>query len=223
LVTLLESGRAVTAHVDERQVILGAAPLTPDQRRRILNADDVPPLKPGQAARAGQAGNPYAYSRFLAPSPLLYIFGGGHVGLETAKVCAGLDFEMVVVDDREEYASPARFPQAARCLVAAGPADLPALAVDGDTYILIMTRGHLLDYQWLRWAMTLPAPPRYVGMLGSRRKISAIAARLRQEAGVPQDRIDQLRSPVGLALGAKTPAEIAVSVGAELIQIRRGG
>jgi xanthine dehydrogenase accessory factor len=266
LVTLLEDGRVIIAHVDENDVVFCAEALTPEQKRRVLAADDSPPAMSGQKTAAGQttlakateqakkaeladkakrmgmpgqaegaelverAGQveqtgqaalaPYDYARFLTPTPLLYIFGGGHVGLETAKLCANLDFEQVVVDDRAEYANQTRFPWA-RCLVAASPADLPALEIDEQTYILIMTRGHLMDYQWLSWVMSLPALPAYLGMIGSRRKIGMIEKRLR-ESGVSQTRIERLHSPVGLDIGAQTPAEIAVSIGAQLIQARSG-
>ena len=211
LATASKDGAAHTVFIDENNEIIGPGQLTEAQ-------------KDGLIACAGQGGSiqngegELYCVRMLSQKPALLLFGGGHVGKETAALCHHLGFSLTVIDDREEFANPERFPFA-RCLVAADPESLPPLTVGEETYILIMTRGHLQDQVWLRWVMMLPVLPRYVGMIGSRRKIGMIVDYLTQ-AGVEQDRIRQLHSPVGLAIGAETPEEIAVSIAAQLIMVR---
>ena len=217
LATASKDGAAHTVFIDENNEIAGARQLSEEQKDRLLacvgQGDYV---QRGNNANSGE-GELFCV-RMLSQKPALLLFGGGHVGKETAALCHHLGFSLTVIDDREEFANPERFPFA-RCLVAADPESLPPLTVGEETYILIMTRGHLQDQVWLRWVMLLPAMPRYVGMIGSRRKIGMIVDYLTQ-AGVEQDRIRQLHSPVGLAIGAETPEEIAVSIAAQLIMVR---
>lgn len=211
LVTLLEGCFAYTAFVNESKELVCGRELTEKQKKLILDGA-------GPAMHTEHLEGTRIYARLLSPGPLLYLFGAGHVGLETAKVTHQIGFETVVIDDRAEFANSLRFPNA-RCIVAETEKNLPSLHLDDQIYVLIMTRGHLMDYQWLMWTLSLPLMPKYVGMIGSRRKTSMIYERLEKD-GIDKNRIRKVYSPVGLDIGAQTPAEIAVSIGSQLIQIR---
>jgi xanthine dehydrogenase accessory factor len=153
-------------------------------------------------------------------APTLYIFGGGHVARPTAHLAAMTSFNVVVLDDRPEFSAADRFPDAMGTrTIRSYDAAFENLPVNGDTYIIIVTRGHLHDRTVL--AQALKTPAFYVGMIGSRKKRDTIYERLLKD-GYTQDDIDRVHSPIGLAIGADTPEEIAVSIVAELIAVRAG-
>jgi xanthine dehydrogenase accessory factor len=151
------------------------------------------------------------------PRCRLIIVGGGHIGQAVAALAADLDFEVWVVDDRADYVTEARFPKATRRIAGTITEVLPSLPIDSDTYCLIVTRGHHHDEQALYCLATRGA--RYVGMIGSRRKIRLIFDDLRA-AGIPQEALDQVYAPVGIDIGSQTVPEIAVSICAELVSHR---
>lgn len=156
----------------------------------------------------------------VRPLPTAYLFGGGHVALHLAQILHLIGFEFVVIDDRAEFANQARFPHAKACLVHSFAnvfAELPANLL--NAYLIIVTRGHACDVNVLEQAVRTNA--KYIGMIGSRRKIAMIMQHLREQ-GVSQAILDTVHAPIGLKIGADTPEEIAVSIAAELIQIRRG-
>jgi xanthine dehydrogenase accessory factor len=148
------------------------------------------------------------------------IFGAGHVGAEVAKVAAGAGFHVLLIDDRAEFANGERVLWAHEVQVTDFRAALDRLVLDGDDYLLATTRGHSHDAYIIE--RTAASPARYVGMLGSRRKREVIWKAL-EEAGVPRAALERVRVPIGEPIGAETPAEIAVSVVAELIKVRRTG
>jgi xanthine dehydrogenase accessory factor len=145
------------------------------------------------------------------------IVGGGHIGKAVAELAADLDFEVCVTDDRESYVSEERFPRAAKRI--AGPCQqvLPALEINADTYCLIVTRGHNHDQEALYQLINRGA--RYMGMIGSKRKIRKIFEDL-ADAGIPSEVLDTVHAPVGIDIGSQTVPEIAVSIAAELIAHR---
>jgi len=155
----------------------------------------------------------------VACRPRIVVAGGGHVALAIARQAAALDFDVTILEDRPEFASPERFP-GATVLEGDVPALLAGLSYTWNTFIVIATRGHKLDADCVLAAIRTNA--RYIGLLGSRRKTVLIADMLRDE-GAPADRIGVVRAPVGLDLGGRTPAEIALSVLAEITQIRYHG
>ena len=150
----------------------------------------------------------------------VYIFGAGHVGRELQPLLSKLGFRCAVVDDRAEYADPTRFPTADQ-VICADFSDLKDYVnLTSEDYACIMTRGH--SHDTLVLTQVLAANPRYVGLMGSRRKIAAVHEVLRKE-GFSQQQIAKVTAPIGLPIGAQTPAEIAVSVAAQLIAIRAEG
>ncbi|MEG2083845.1 MAG: XdhC family protein, partial [Oscillospiraceae bacterium] len=143
---------------------------------------------------------------------LIYLFGGGHVSLEVARLAAHLEYHVVVIDDRADFANLTRFP-GCETVVLENFKSIPDFKVDSDSYILIITRGHAHDKTVLEWA--LKTEPKYIGMIGSKTKRDSIYSAL-QAQGVSRERLEWVNSPVGLAIGAQTPAEIAVSIMAEI-------
>jgi xanthine dehydrogenase accessory factor len=154
----------------------------------------------------------------VLPVPLLYIFGAGHVAMELFKAARNAGFECIVIDDREAYANAQRFPGAQQIIAKDFDDALKELTSTESSYIVIATRGHRDDMRVLRWAVQTPA--RYVGMVGSKRKAITVFRELTRE-GLKSDLFDRVHSPVGLDIGAVTPAEIAVSIVAEMIAARR--
>jgi len=154
----------------------------------------------------------------VLPPAILYIFGAGHVALSLCQAASSAGFEVAVIDDRSSYATTERFPAAREVL--AGDFDEAMRKVDPSesSYIVIVTRGHRDDMHILRWAVQTRA--RYVGMIGSKRKVIEIFKTLRNE-GVSEHLFDRVHAPIGLDIGAVTPEEIAVAITAELIAIRR--
>jgi xanthine dehydrogenase accessory factor len=154
----------------------------------------------------------------VLPRATLYIFGAGHVAYNLYKVATLAGFEVTVIDDRESYANRERFPEAREIYAEDFEQSMARLAPNESAYIVIVTRGHRDDMRVLRWAVQTPA--RYIGMIGSKRKVIAIYRELEKE-GLSPELFDRVHSPVGLDIGAVTPEEIAVSITAELIAIRR--
>jgi xanthine dehydrogenase accessory factor len=154
-----------------------------------------------------------------APVTLL-IIGGGHIGLSLATIGAHVGFSVAVMDDREMYANAERFPMAD--FVKAGDfnqmiADFP---IGRNTYIVMVSRGHKQDETALR--AVVPRGAAYVGMIGSKRRVSTVLRHLAEEGFAIED-LERIYTPIGFDLGAETPEEIAVSIMAEIIAVRRGG
>ena len=154
----------------------------------------------------------------VIPSPRLYIFGAGHVGLHVHKAAMLAGFETVIADDRDLYANRERFPDATEIHSGAMDDLLAGFSPSDNSFIVIVTRGHRHDMQVLRWALDTPA--KYIGMIGSARKVLGIYEQLEAE-GVSSERLNRVFAPIGLEISAVTPEEIAISIVAELIALRR--
>jgi xanthine dehydrogenase accessory factor len=154
----------------------------------------------------------------IAPQPAALIFGGGHISKSLAKVLDMAGFRVSVIDNREAFANKERFPEAAEVHAAEYEDVFPALAVNESSYIVIVTRGHRDDMRVLRWAVNTPA--RYIAMIGSKRKTIAVVKELEKE-GLPRGVFEKVSAPMGLEIGAVSPEEIAISVAAEMIAMRR--
>jgi xanthine dehydrogenase accessory factor len=154
----------------------------------------------------------------VIPSPVVMIFGGGHVSRAISQGATLAGFSSVIIDDRESFANSDRFPEAIETHAGAYEEIFPKLNVTQSTYIVIVTRGHRDDMRVLRWAVT--TQPRYLAMIGSRRKTISIIRELENE-GLPRAAFENLHAPMGLDIGAITPEEIAISIVAEMIAVRR--
>jgi len=154
----------------------------------------------------------------VVPQPRAYIFGAGHISKAISKVAAIAGFSTVIIDNRQQFACRERFPEADEVHAAEYEDIFPQLNINSSSYLVIVTRGHRDDMRVLRWAVQ--TQPRYLAMIGSKRKTIATIRELEKE-GIPRDAFAQLYAPMGLDIGAVTPEEIAVSVVAEMIAVRR--
>ncbi|PSN20030.1 xanthine dehydrogenase [filamentous cyanobacterium CCP5] len=160
-----------------------------------------------------------SYVERLQPSPLLLIVGAGHVGLALASTAEGLGFTVVVQDDRPDFANGDRFPTATEIWTESVGERLPLLPTVPDLYIALVTRGLAYDVAALEAILTAQRPYRYLGMIGSRKRVKRVMeALIAQGYGVPPS---PFYAPIGLPINAFTPEEIAVSICAQLIQVRR--
>ena len=167
-----------------------------------------------------ETGNPVdIFVEPLAAKPVLYVFGGGHVSEQIVPLAAHVDFQVVVIDDRQEYANQTKFPDAMKVHQFSFDGVMERLPVDESSYLVIVTRGHRQDKNVL--AQALKTDAKYIGMIGSSRKRNIIFGKLMEE-GFGKEEFSRVYSPIGLEIGAETPQEIAVSVVAELIKVRAG-
>ena len=206
-----EGGEAEVCFLGEDGELAGAGSWDPTVLRAAV----------GEVARHGRAtlpdGRDALVEQLEAPA-MAVVCGGGHVAYALAPAALAAGFAVTVLDDREEFADARRFPGAD---VVLGPFDgaLARLEVDEGSFVVIVTRGHVHDMGVLVQALRTPA--RYVGLMASRSKRERMVAALR-EAGFGDGDIARVHSPIGLAIGAETPAELAVSIVAEMIQVRAG-
>jgi len=154
----------------------------------------------------------------ILPAETLYLFGAGHLSQSTATMAKMLGFRVVVIDPRPEYNNNDRFPNADSLVVEEYDNAFSKLNVDENSYIVIYTPGHVSDEKCLQFAVGTAA--KYVGMIGSKKKVKEIKERLRKK-GVSQQQLDEIYAPIGLEINAQTPEEIAVSILAEITKVRR--
>jgi xanthine dehydrogenase accessory factor len=154
----------------------------------------------------------------IIPSPTLYIFGAGHISIPLSIIGKMLEFSVTVIDDRDDFANKDRFPAVEDIYAEDFTKVFKKLDINESSYIVIVTRGHAFDETVLEWAVTTPAF--YIGMIGSKKKNQTIFNHLKQK-GVSQDILDRVHAPIGLEIYAETPEEIAVSIMAEIIQVKR--
>ena len=187
-----------------------------DRQRARLVLDlngGLPVLEEGSSRRQEEG----RFSLELFAGERAVIFGGGHCGQALTPVLASVGFCVTVCDDRPDYARPALFPAAERVLCGGYPELCEQLELTPEDYVVVMTHGHAHDFEVER--RVLCARPAYVGVIGSRSKAAAASAKLR-ECGVSEEAIQSVHTPVGMDIGAVTPPEIAVSIAAEMIQVR---
>jgi xanthine dehydrogenase accessory factor len=155
----------------------------------------------------------------LAPAARLYIIGAGHVGWHLARAAADTEFRVHVVDDREKFANRERFPNVDEVIVEPIDEWLHRVDIPPSSFVVIVTRGHQNDLEAMRALAARDL--RYLGLIGSRAKVARIRKLLLAE-GMPPECLDRVHTPIGLDIGAVTPAEIAISILAQLIGVRRG-
>lgn len=156
----------------------------------------------------------------VEPAATLLVVGGGHVGRAVGELGAMLGMEVVILDDREDYANPERFPYPCRVICGDFAEELERFPINANTYVVLVSRGHLVDELSLRRAA--PRGAGYIGMIGSKRRTRTVLEHLAED-GIDRAALDRVFTPIGLDIGAETPEEIAVSVLAEIILVRRGG
>ena len=200
----------------EAKVCREAEEVIADGKSRVLQFD----LTGKEVAEEGMicGGNMEVFVEPIMTKPVLYIFGGGHISFFIAKIGKMLGVKLVVIDDREEFASPDRFPEADETIARDLEDVFPGLRITPSSYIVIVTRGHILDEKVLEWAVKTDAG--YVGMIGSRKKNSTIFTHL-ESRGISKELLETVHAPIGLDIHAETPEEIAVSIMAEIIMVRR--
>ncbi len=171
-------------------------------------------LKPEAVYKEGEVS---WYAEPISQSGHVYVFGGGHVSSELVPVLAHVGFSVVVFEDREEFADPERFSGVAETILGDFTKIGEKITFTEQDYVVIMTRGHQADFEVL--AQVLKLPLSYIGCIGSRKKIAVTKERL-TALGYPENIYDRVHSPIGLSIGAETPAEIAISIAGEMIQHR---
>jgi xanthine dehydrogenase accessory factor len=197
-----------------------------------LNAIKEFPRRPVQALYYGSEGvhihrleareaDAYEVMLEIVEAPVtLLICGGGHIGLSLATIGQHVGFSVAVMDDREMYANRERFPMADRVMSGDFTEMLASFPIGANTYIVMVSRGHKQDETCLRAVVDRGAA--YVGMIGSKRRVSTVLRHLAEE-GIDVEDLERVHTPIGFDIGAETPEEIAVSIIAELIAVRRGG
>jgi len=169
--------------------------------------------------------NPDVFTEVLVepviPKPLLVIAGGGHIGQALAFQANLVGFDITVIDDRPEFTNPALFPEGTTTRCGDIPKEIAAVPIASDTYIVIVTRGHKLDAETLEACIRTPAA--YIGMIGSKRKVALIRNNFIESGFATEEEFDRVFAPIGLDIGAVTVSEIATSITAQLIAIRRKG
>ena len=154
----------------------------------------------------------------VIPQPRAFIFGGGHVSKSISKIATIAGFSTSIVDNREAFANKERFPEAEATYAEEYEDAFPKLPVNSSSYLIIVTRGHRDDMRVLRWAVGTQA--KYIAMIGSKRKTISVIHELEKE-GIPREAFEKVFAPMGLEIGAELPEEIAISVVAEMIAVRR--
>lgn len=160
------------------------------------------------------------YIEVVESKPVFLVVGAGHIGRSLATLADFLDFHVVVLDDREDFANEERLPEADQVLCEDFEEALKAYPIGPNVAVVMVTRGHKQDELSLRACLGRGAA--YIGMIGSRRRTAAVLEHLLEEGFAKED-LDAVRTPIGLDIGAETPEEIAISIMAEVIMLRRGG
>lgn len=201
----------------EAEVRRGAMEVMREEKPKsfAFELDRLPDDEPGLIC----GGSLEVFVEPLIPAPPLYIFGAGHVGQFLCQAATLAGFEVTVIDNRPEYASRERFPSANELHAIAMEDVTSRIHPCSTTFISIVTRGHRTDLEVLRWALGTEAC--YIGMIGSARKVRAVFQELESE-GVRRETLDRVYAPIGLDIASRTPEEIAISIVAELVAVRRG-
>ena len=202
----------------EAEVWTAAQEVIREEKSRILTFD----LTDESMGESGLicGGKVEIFIEPVLPTPRMVIFGAGHIATQVSKIATIAGFKTTIVDNRPTYANQERFPEAEAIYSESFEQAFDEILPNENTYLIIVTRGHQEDQNVLRWAVQTDA--RYIGMIGSKRKIRAIAQQLESE-GIPRERMERVYMPIGLDIGAVLPEEIAVAIVAEVIYNRRAG
>ncbi len=163
-----------------------------------------------------------AFVETLTPAPLLLIVGAGHVGEQLAKVAHSIGFQIAIQDDRPEWANPDRYAIASHIFTESIKNALVALKEHTELYVALVTRGFRYDLEALETLLKQSVHCRYIGMIGSKKRVRLVLQAI-EKVAISPTQLTTIYAPIGLDIGALTPEEIAVSIAAELIMVRRGG
>ena len=211
---LIRDGRVTAGtvrHEGLREAIFREAAIRLKEERSKLVSLEIP----------GIEGRVEVFFDVFLADPRLYVVGAGHIAVPLARMAKILDFHVTVIDDRLLFANRERFPDADEVLVAEMAEALKGLPITPSTYIVLITRGHKWDEPCLREILRSPA--RYIGMIGSKRRVKACFERFRKEEKIAEEVIRRVHAPIGLDIAAETPEEIALCILAEIVKVRRGG
>ena len=200
----IEDPRVVRAIAQESQARLQ------DEKSRLLSLS-IP--------EAG--GKLEVFFEVMPAPPRLIVVGAGHIAVPLVKMAKVLDFHVTVIDDRLLYANRERFPDADEVVVGDMAQTLKQMTITPSCYIVLITRGHAYDEPCLR--VIVHSQAKYIGMIGSRRRIKACFQRFRDEEKIAEEVLERVYAPIGLDIATETPAEIALSILGEVIKVRRGG
>lgn len=166
-----------------------------------------------------QKGNPDTIACAYFPPERLILLGGGHIAIPVCEFASKTGFKVTVVDDRPKFANTRRFPDAKQVICDSFPNAIKTLVLTPNDYVAVITRGHKEDEACLKALLAGPLPA-YVGLIGSKRRVSSLKEKLISE-GFPDTLLNEIHTPIGLPIGAETPEEIAVSILSELIMVKR--
>jgi|SRR5579884_2518161 len=176
----------------------------------------------GALADAGARSGPLdVFFEVLARPASLIIVGAGHIAVPLARIAATLDFHVTVLDDRPEFATRDRFPDATDILIGPYRETLAGVPIDSSTHVVLVTRGHVHDQACLEQIIESDAA--YIGMIGSKRRVRTVLRRIKEQQDIPDEFLARVNAPVGLDIGARTPAEIALAIVGEIVNQRRHG
>ena len=202
----------------ESRVIADAQDVLRGRQHRLLR---YPASTPAEQAVQSPTSSFSVFVEVQRRAPELLIVGAGHIAMPLAQIAGLCDFSVTVLDDRPSFANGARFPTARQVIAAPLRETVRDLPMDADTFIVLVTRGHSQDVECL--LEVLDRPVAYIGMIGSQRRVDAVFELLETEMGIDPVKFDRVYAPIGIAIGAHTPAEIAVCITAEMINVLRGG
>lgn len=211
---LVRDDRVVSATLHDQRAIEAIV-----QESKIRLHEQASKLVSLQVPQNG--GQLEVFFEVMVAPPKLIVVGAGHIAVPLAKMAKIMDFHVIVIDDRLLYANRERFPDADEVLVGDMAEALKRMTLTPSCYIVLITRGHMYDEPCLREIIHSQA--KYIGMIGSRRRVKACFQRFRNEENIAEELIERVYAPIGLDIATETPAEIALSILAEVTKVRRGG
>lgn len=210
---LVRDGRVVLGSVNdpalEQRIVREAAERLAEERSRLLSLE---------TDTGGQAD---IFFEVMPSPPKLIVVGAGHIAVPLVKMAKLMDYHVVVVDDRILFANRERFPEADEVVVGDMAETVKDMDITPTTYVVLITRGHKYDEPCLRELLDRPA--KYIGMIGSKRRIKACFERFKEEEHISEELISRVYAPIGLDIATETPEEIALGILGEIIKVRRGG
>lgn len=210
---LVRDGRIVLGSVSdpalEQRIVREAAERLAEERSQLLSLE---------TDSGGQAD---VFFEVMPSPPKLVVVGAGHIAVPLVKMAKLMDYHVVVVDDRILFANRERFPEADEVVVGDMAETVKDMDITPTTYVVLITRGHKYDEPCLRELLDRPA--KYIGMIGSKRRIKACFERFKEEEHISEELISRVYAPIGLDIATETPEEIALGILGEIIKVRRGG